>query len=95
MRCYRFRLLCFNDAFATIDLCQLVQKAIDLIPWDADTRHVPLEVSAPAYIPAVECEPLLILQVISNLVRNAVDATGKSGTPVAVMEAFISDGSMR
>lgn len=68
-----------------VDLRSLARSTLDLARWDATARGVPLALEAPESVPAIYGDPMLLGQVVLNLVRNAMDATGDGGSPVVVV----------
>lgn len=63
-----------------VDMLEIVQDALKMAQWDAQARHVPLRMEAPASVPTVHADRTLIEQVALNLLRNALDAVdGQAG----------------
>lgn len=56
------------------DLSQIVQRAVALLRRDLKDKGIALELDCPGGLPAVWGDPVLLEQVLINLVRNAMDA---------------------
>jgi len=65
---------------AANSLTNVVMPVIEEMRILAQARHQKLEVNLPATLPDVKADPRSIGQVISNLVRNAIDFTPGEGT---------------
>lgn len=68
----------------SVDLRELAQSALDLVRWEAEIRGISMTQEAPSSLPAVAGDDVLLRQVLLNLLRNAIDATGDRGTSVTV-----------
>lgn len=66
---------------------ELVNEAITLVSLDRDARRVTLVNSVPRDF-TIRCEPERIIQVLINLVRNAVDAIGSAPGRVEVTARY-------
>ncbi len=62
------------------DFAAVARRAATLLKRDFERQHVQLEWAIAPALPAVHADPVLIEQVIINLLRNACDAMGKVGT---------------
>jgi two-component system sensor kinase FixL len=74
-----------GTAMERLDLAQVLRDVSALLRADAVARHVTLEISVPAGLPAVRGDRIQIQQVLLNLVMNGMDAVqGVPGGLVAV-----------
>jgi len=60
---------------------RIVQEMIELCQPDLDRAHVTVQTTLAAGLPQVMVDLLQIEQVLINLVRNAIEAIGESGSP--------------
>ena len=60
---------------------RIVQEMIELCQPDLDRAHVTVQTTLAADLPQVMVDLLQIEQVLINLVRNAIEAIGESGSP--------------
>ncbi|MCF8167732.1 MAG: PAS domain S-box protein, partial [Rhodoferax sp.] len=68
--------------------CQLkdiVERALTLLRRDLLRLHIPVQIRAPAGLAPVQADPVLIEQVLINLVRNAADALSGTADPSIVV----------
>jgi signal transduction histidine kinase len=56
------------------ELRQIVEQVLQLQQLEAQKHHVRVRCELPASLPAVVVDPVMIQQVLSNLIRNAIDA---------------------
>jgi signal transduction histidine kinase len=73
-------------AFSPVDLRSLLTHAIRSVRTNCAERGVWIETAAPAAVPPVQADPARILQVIENLLKNAVDYTAPGGTVRVTIE---------
>ena len=79
------------------DLAQVLKRAVELLKRDLQRHHVKLQFQLAPVLPSVSADPVLIEQVVINLVRNAMDEMAASGatqgqitlTAVPVGERFV------
>jgi signal transduction histidine kinase len=69
---------------------RIVRETIDLCQPDLDRAGVTVQLSIPAGLPPVMVDVLQIEQALLNLVRNSIDAIGKSAGTIAI-EAELRD----
>jgi PAS domain S-box-containing protein len=67
-------------AFSPVDLRSLLTHAIRTVRTHCAERGVRIETAAPETVPPVQADSARILQVIENLLKNAVDYTAPGGT---------------
>lgn len=58
---------------------KLADDALGLVDAEAAKRRVAIHVDLPADLPDVDVDPILIAQVLLNLLKNAIDAQGPAG----------------
>ncbi len=63
----------------TIDLATTVRRAVALLERELKVHAVTVEWALPPHLPPVEADPVLVEQVVLNLVRNAVDEMAGTG----------------
>lgn len=83
------------------DLAAVARRAVELLQRDLQRQQIQIAWDIPAKLPPVYADPILIEQVLINLVRNAADAMGGQGqiqiaatldTPQQVRLAVGDDG---
>lgn len=77
------------------EACQLdaiARRAVELVQRDLKTRHIQVRWALADDLPAVYADPILVEQVLINLVRNAADAIGAAGHGGNVRIASASAG---
>lgn len=77
------------------EACQLdaiARRAVELVQRDLKTRHIQVQWALADDLPAVYADPILVEQVLINLVRNAADAMGAVGHGGNVRIASASAG---
>jgi two-component system sensor histidine kinase DctS len=77
------------------EACQLdaiARRAVELVQRDLKTRHIQVRWALAEDLPAVYADPILVEQVLINLVRNAADAMGVAGHGGNVRIASASAG---
>lgn len=77
------------------EACQLdaiARRAVELVQRDLKTRHIQVRWALAEDLPAVYADPILVEQVLINLVRNAADAMGAVGHGGNVRIASASAG---
>lgn len=77
------------------EACQLdaiARRAVELVQRDLKTRHIQVQWALADDLPAVYADPILVEQVLINLVRNAADAMGVAGHGGNVRIASASAG---
>lgn len=79
------------------DLSQLARHACELLGRDLSNLHIKLLWSVPENLPFVDADPVLMEQVVINLVRNAADAlaTQPGKRHIRVVLASYGPGSLR
>ncbi len=78
------------------DAAAIVQHALGLLRRDLQRQHIAVQVAVDADLPAVYADPVLIEQVLINLLRNAADelvAAGVAQPCVRVGAAAAADGA--
>jgi two-component system sensor histidine kinase DctS len=61
------------------DAAQIIERAVSLLRRDLQRMHITVEVVVESGLPAVQADPVLIEQVLINLLRNAADETAAAG----------------
>ena len=61
------------------DLAAVARRAVELLQRDLERQQIQIAWDIPAKLPPVYADPILIEQVLINLVRNAADAMGSRG----------------
>jgi two-component system sensor histidine kinase DctS len=56
------------------DLMQIARRAVELVQRDLSKQHIQVQWAVPAHLPPVYADPILMEQVLINLIRNAADA---------------------
>ncbi len=74
-----------------VDLVEVLEEVFTQMRWEADEEQVHLMVRAPAELPGVKADRDRILQVMSNLIGNALKFT-PAGGEVTVTAAPAPDG---
>lgn len=77
------------------EACQLdaiARRAVELVQRDLKTQHIQVQWALADDLPAVYADPILVEQVLINLVRNAADAMGVAGHGGNVRIASASAG---
>lgn len=77
------------------EACQLdaiARRAVELVQRDLKTQHIQVQWALADDLPAVYADPILVEQVLINLVRNAADAMGAVGHGGNVRIASASAG---
>jgi two-component system sensor histidine kinase DctS len=64
-----------------VDINAVVKDAVGLLSREVSRHHIDLSFSLDTNLPEVMADPILIEQVVANLVRNACDALGTSSGP--------------
>lgn len=80
------------------DLAATLRRAVELLARDLRRQHVQLEWALAPGLPPVDADPVLIEQVLINLVRNAADelvAAGRAGGRVRIAAAMAGEGFVR
>jgi two-component system sensor histidine kinase DctS len=62
------------------DLLQIAKRAVELVQRDLSKQQIQVQWALPAQLPPVYADPILMEQVLINLLRNAADALGHSAT---------------
>ncbi len=72
----RLRSVLRRDEFraSAVDVASVVQDAVQLVASEASRRRARLEVAVEPRLPSVQGDPVLLLQVLLNLLLNALDA---------------------
>ena len=71
-----------------VDMVEVVEEVVTDVRWEADEERVHLAVRVPAELPAVKADRDRIMQVMSNLIGNALKFTPTGGqVTVAASEA--------
>lgn len=80
----------------TCQLDDIVQRALTLLHRDLHQRHIRVATVFAKALPAVRADPVLVEQVVINLLRNAADAlAGTSKPTVRVSIGPAGDGCVR
>ncbi len=56
------------------DLMLIARRAVELVQRDLSKQHIQVQWAEPAHLPMVCADPILMEQVLINLIRNAADA---------------------
>jgi two-component system sensor histidine kinase DctS len=56
------------------DLMLIARRAVELVQRDLSKQHIQVQWAEPAHLPMVYADPILMEQVLINLIRNAADA---------------------
>lgn len=75
----RHRLRGTAEASTAVDMNALAQEAVALLGSEADVRGIGLELTLPARSGALSGDPQSLLQLLIQLLRNAMDAVGQGG----------------
>lgn len=82
---------------APVDVSVALEGTIEMVQWEARRHGVYLRFAAQPGLPPVAADPVLLEQVLVNLIRNAIEATreGGAGTRplVEVSSARVNDDS--
>ncbi|MGO8969251.1 MAG: ABC transporter substrate binding protein [Myxococcaceae bacterium] len=94
----RLRSVLRRDEFrpSAVDVSSVVQDAVQLVASEALRRRASLEVVLPPHLPPVHGDPVLLLQVLLNLLLNALDAVAEQplGRRAITVRAAPRDGSV-
>ncbi len=78
------------------DLASIAARAVELLQRDLSRQQIQVQWTLPAHLPQVYADPILVEQVLINLIRNAADALAAGGEGgririglVAVGERFV------
>ncbi|PAV26344.1 PAS domain S-box-containing protein [Tamilnaduibacter salinus] len=81
-----------------IALDEVIQTAVQLCRWEADKKHVTIHQALEARCPQITADPVLIEQVLLNLIRNAIDANcerwGNQSSDIHISTTPGPDGSL-
>src|SRR5690606_15649994 len=81
-----------------LDVAQVAREAVRLCAWEASQAQVTIDEQLADNLPPVYADPVLIEQVLLNLLRNAIDAN-REAHPAAssriVLETRQHDGELR
>ncbi len=80
-----------NEAFDDVDLCTSVNAALALVAPNIEQGRVKISVDAPTVPVFIRGSALRIEQVITNLLRNAIDATDEADAPEIQISITASD----
>lgn len=79
--------------FEVVDVGELVANAVAVILSDATRRHIALRTTLKTDLPRISADPVLLQQVLLNLLMNALDAMAETPTAerTLVIEAECHD----
>jgi two-component system CheB/CheR fusion protein len=80
---------------STVDLCEIVEDALNVIAADAAARRIAVSSSVPPCPVHVTADPTRVRQILSNLLSNAVKFTPEGGKIDFVLEGENSHVVMR
>jgi two-component system C4-dicarboxylate transport sensor histidine kinase DctB len=80
-----------NEAFDDVDLCTSVNAALSLVAPNIEQGRVKISFDAPPSPVFIRGSALRIEQVITNLLRNAIDATDEADAPEIHVAIMASD----
>ncbi len=80
-----------NEAFDDVDLCTSVNAALSLVAPNIEQDRVKISFDAPTVPVFIRGSALRIEQVITNLLRNAIDATDGADAPEIQIAVAASD----
>jgi signal transduction histidine kinase len=83
----------FEYRFEVEDLVELVEAAVEQYQAFARTRRVTLEVDVAPELPHVTCDRARIVQVVQNLLSNAIRHTPEGGSVTVAVEAGSGGGA--
>jgi len=78
----------------TVDIHTILDYAMSLAEIDARKRGIEIEVQAPAGLPDVYADPILIEQVLLNLIKNGIEAMDHSARPTLVVRVTCAQSTM-
>ncbi len=94
----RLRSVLRRDEFrpSAVDVARVVQDAVQLVASEATRRRASLEVLLPPHLPSVHGDPVLLLQVLLNLLLNGLDAVAEQplGKRAITVRAVPRDGTV-
>lgn len=82
-----------TDEFQEFDLCEAMKASLALIEPNADAASAEIEVSMPDDPVLLRGSRLRIEQVMTNLLRNAIDASEDEAHPKIEVNVFSGDGA--
>jgi two-component system, LuxR family, sensor histidine kinase DctS len=71
---------------------EIIHRAVTLLQRDMRRRDITLDIHIPSALPAVLADPVLIEQVLINLLRNAIDALANNPHPHLQVAAYRTNG---
>ena len=78
------------------DLAHIAKRAVELVQRDLSKQHIAVQWAVPAQLPPVFADPILMEQVLINLIRNAADALGtQSGGTIRIAAVRSSERFVR
>lgn len=81
-----------SEAFGDVDLCRSVHAALSLVAPNIEQADVTVELDLPEQSVLVRGIALRVEQVITNLLRNAIDAMDETDTPELGIRVTVSEG---
>jgi len=78
----------------TLDIHTILDYAMSLAEIDARKRGIEIEVQAPAGLPDVYADPILIEQVLLNLIKNGIESMDNSTRPTLVVSVTCAQSTM-
>jgi C4-dicarboxylate-specific signal transduction histidine kinase len=78
----------------TVDIHTILDYAMSLAEIDARKRGIEIEVQAPKDLPDVYADPILIEQVLLNLIKNGIEAMDHSERPTLVVRVTCAQSTM-
>ena len=79
----------------SVQIQEVVDNAISLAEIHARKRHVRIECQIPTAVPDVLADPILIEQVLLNLIKNGLEATDESSLETLIVKLIIEDEHIR
>jgi len=78
-----------------IQIQEVIDNAISLAEIHARKRHVRIECQIPTTVPDVLADPILIEQVLLNLIKNGLEATDESSLETLIIQLITEDEQIR
>lgn len=80
-----------EPSFSQVQLAEVIQDTLGFLAADARERHIQL-VASLAEVPPLQADPILLEQVLINLVRNGMEAMSASLHPGAILTVSLATG---
>ncbi|UOD51450.1 PAS domain-containing sensor histidine kinase [Orrella daihaiensis] len=78
-----------------VDIKTIVDNAVSLAEIDARKRAIDIEINLPTDMPKVLADPILIEQVLLNLIKNGLEAMDKSAEAILTIEVSRHHNTMQ